>query len=81
MLDQPVDKARYEESMKRLYEIFSGISEATDQLSKWRCPYKNASSRCTAKFDCRNQYITPIPNDLPVCSGNDKIDYRSAWQV
>ena len=81
MTHQPIDRERYEASLTRLYDIFKGMSETTDAVSKWRCPYKNVSSRCTAKFKCRNQYFTLIPTDLPVCYGNDKIDYRDAWDL
>ena len=78
---QEVDKERYESSVTRLYDIFKGMSETVDEVAKWRCPYKDAKSRCTAKFDCRNQHFTNVPNELPVCTGSDNLDYRSAWQL
>ena len=81
MAHQPIDKRRYEASLGRLYDIFKGMSDTADEVSQWRCPYKNVESRCTAKFSCRNQHFTNDPVDLPICTGSDKIDYRSAWEV
>ncbi len=66
--------------MERLFDIYSGISEKADQVMRGRCPYKDARSRCTAQFDCRNQFFTKNPLDKPVCAGSDRIDYRSAWR-
>ena len=81
MAHQTIDKRRYEASLDRLYNIFKGMSDTADEVSQWRCPYKNVESRCTAKFSCRNQHFTNIPDDLPICTGSDKLDYRSAWEV
>ena len=78
---QRFDRRRYEASLNRLYDIFKGMSDTADEVSQWRCPYKNVESRCTAKFSCRNQHFTNIPDDLPICTGSDKLDYRSAWEV
>lgn len=75
------DQARLRETMGRLYEIYRGISEKAGQVIATRCPYKNAQSRCTANFGCRNQFMTKVRGDLPVCAGSDKLDYRSAWDV
>jgi hypothetical protein len=75
------EEARLRESMTRLYEIYRGISEKAAQVIVTRCPYKNAQSRCTANFGCRNQFVTKVPGALPVCAGSDKLDYRSAWDV
>ncbi len=77
-MSQEVDKERYQASMDRLQEIFRDISETVERVSAWRCPYKNAQDRCTAPFGCRNQAKTP--GELPVCTGSDKLDYRSAWE-
>jgi hypothetical protein len=77
-VSQEVDKERYQSSMDQLQEIFRDIAETVDQVSAWRCPYKNAQDRCTAPFGCRNQSRTP--GELPVCTGSDKLDYRSAWE-
>ena len=45
-----------------------------------RCPYKNRLDQCTAQFGCRNQRKPRNPGELRVCGGDDKIDYRSAWE-
>ena len=78
---QPADSARLRESMARLFDIYRDISEKADEVIAHRCPYKNAQSRCTASFGCRNQYFTKVPRDLPICTGSDKLDYRSAWDA
>ena len=36
---------------------------------------------CTAQFGCRNQRKPRDPGELRVCGGDDKIDYRSAWET
>ncbi len=76
----PVDSAKLQESMERLYSIFTEISDVTQESVKTRCPYKDASVRCHANFGCANQFFTRLPADLPVCTGSDKIDYRPAWR-
>lgn len=75
-----VDPERFRASMERLFQIYSDISGKADEVMQSRCPYKDARSRCTAQFDCRNQFFTKNPMDKPICAGSDRIDYRSAWQ-
>ncbi len=65
--------------MERLFAIYSDISDRADEVMKSRCPYKDARSRCTAQFECRNQFFTKNATEKPVCAGSDRIDYRSAW--
>ena len=67
-----VDK--YQTSIKRLEAIYKDINTTVVEVSKWRCPYKNAQDLCTANFGCRN-------NDEGKCIGSDKLDYRSAWEL
>lgn len=81
MTDQRIDKERYQVSLDLLYGIFRGMSQTADEVSQWRCPYKNVYSRCTARFKCRNQHFTNVPEELAICTASDKIDYRDAWQV
>lgn len=81
MVNDKVDKEQYETSIAHLNEIFRGISDSATQVSTWRCPYKNAMGRCTAKFGCRNQSHTKEPDELAICSGSDYLDYRNAWEV
>lgn len=73
------DTERYRGSMERLFEMYREISEKADNVMESRCPYKDARSRCTARFECRNQFFTKDPSQKPVCAGSDRIDYRSAW--
>ena len=76
-----VDVDAANRSISRLQSIFRDIATTAEESFRERCPYKNAQSRCTAKFGCGHQYFTQIPTDLPVCTGSDKLDYRSAWQI
>ena len=76
-----IDKKRYQTSVARLESIFRDISETTNQVSTWRCPYKNAHDECTAKFGCQNQRRKNIKYKLPLCVGSDKLDYRTAWEI
>ncbi len=81
MSNKPADKNRYNESIVRLYEIYTGISQTVDSNSKWRCPYKNVKDECTADFGCRNQKRVDQQSDVLVCTGNDKLNYRDAWET
>ena len=74
-----VDVERFRASMNRLYNIYSEIALKADRVMENRCPYKDARSRCSAQFGCRNQFFTKDPMDKPVCAGSDRIDYRAAW--
>ncbi len=75
-----VEAAR--KSMARMANIFAEIAQHAEDKSLTRCPYKDARSRCTAKFGCRNQHFTKNPLDQPVCTARDgDLDYRSAWEV
>ena len=76
-----VDRARYEASVERLYNIFKDISATVGEVSSWRCPYKNVENRCTASFGCRNQDRSVPPGELYVCTGSDNLDYRNAWEI
>jgi hypothetical protein len=78
---QRVDPERYRRSLERLTEIFRGISETVNVVSTYRCPYKNARDRCTAQFGCRNQDRSVNPGELYLCTGDDNLDYRSAWET
>lgn len=78
-MGQQIDEQRYRDSVARLERIFRGISETGSEVSTWRCPYKNVQNRCTALFGCRNQLR--VPEELPICTGSDDLDYRNAWQV
>lgn len=79
--EQGVDKERYRASMGRLDAIFRGVSDTVTEVSRWRCPYKNAQNRCTAQFGCRNQQRKVPKGELYICVGDDNLDYRSAWEI
>jgi|TARA_B110000263_G_scaffold92501_1_gene80875 hypothetical protein len=77
--DSNLDYEKARTSLDRLYNIYKDIASTADEVMQTRCPYKDASSRCTAKFGCRNQFFTSDPTSLPACAGSDQIDYREAW--
>ena len=77
-----VDVEAARKSMARMANIFAEIAKHAEDSSLGRCPYKDARSRCTAKFGCDNQHFTKNPLDPPVCTAKDgDLDYRSAWQI
>ena len=80
-MEQRIDKDRYRASLARLEDIFRDMSNTANEVSAWRCPYKNADDRCTAGFGCRNQDRMVPENELFVCLSDDKLDYRSAWET
>lgn len=75
------DPERYRRSVELLTGIFRGISEKVNEVSVWRCPYKNAQDRCTAEFVCRNQNRAVSPGELYCCESSDSLGYRSAWET
>ncbi len=68
-------------SIVRLQGIYKDIAENAEKSMLNRCPYKDAKTRCTAKFGCRNQHFTENPAEKPICTAADGLDYRSAWEV
>jgi hypothetical protein len=75
-----VDAAAVAASFERLSVIFTDMMTTVEQVSRYRCPYKNRDGRCTAAFGCRNQRRPTEPGGRRVCGGDDKLDYRSAWE-
>jgi hypothetical protein len=80
----------WQERLDRMTELFGSMIGVVDDLSTRRCPYKNRLDQCTAHFGCRNQRRPPSPPDvhaqgrdsgLKLCAGDDKLDYRNAWEV
>ena len=70
-----------QKSLDRLTEILSAIVVQADEQSLTRCPYKNARDSCTAQFGCRNQRKRTVEGERRlVCVGDDKLDYREAWE-
>ena len=78
----PLDVEAARASMTRMANIFADIAKHAEDSSLTRCPYKDARSRCTAKFACRNQHFTKNPLNPPICTAKDgDLNYRSAWEV
>jgi hypothetical protein len=73
-----IDRGEYQKRLDSLSEILQGIAQHAAELSAGRCPYKDRHDRCTAQFGCRNQRREG--GSLPRCAGDDKLDYRSAWE-
>jgi hypothetical protein len=77
---QKVDPERYQRSLNQLTELFASMVVHADELSQCRCPYKNRLNQCTANFGCRNKRKPLDVGSLPICAGDDKLDYRGAWE-
>ena len=75
-----IDEREYRERLEQITDLFSRMIQRAGELSTERCPYKNRLDQCTAKFGCRNQGKPPTKGGLLVCTGDDKLDYRSAWE-
>ena len=78
---QKIDAAEYRKRIDKLSEIYAGIAAHADEQATYRCPYKNRFDECTAKFGCRNQRKPGSQGGLLRCGGDDKLDYRSAWET
>ena len=79
-MSEQIDPEAYRERLDRITELYSTMMTTVGDLSTRRCPYKNRFDQCTAKFGCRNQRKPDVPGDLKRCAGDDKLDYRSAWE-
>ena len=78
---QKIDPAEYQKRLDRITEIFTGLVVHAGELSTMRCPYKDRFDCCTASFGCRNKRKPRAAGELPVCAGDDKLDYRGAWDT
>ena len=78
---EAIDPAEYQERLDRIGDIFSSMMTTVADLTGRRCPYKDRFDRCTAQFGCRNQRKPEDPTQLKRCGGDDKLDYRSAWET
>jgi hypothetical protein len=76
-----IDPAAYQERLERIGELFSTMMATVTELSTRRCPYRDASDNCTAQFGCRNQRFPEGKGGPKLCGGDDKLDYRSAWET
>jgi len=78
---EKIDPHEYQKRLDRLTEILGPIIAHADEVSTRRCPYKNRFDQCTAHFGCRNKRKPQVPGGLPVCAGDDKLNYRKAWET
>jgi hypothetical protein len=78
---EPIDPEAARRSFDRLSAIFGEMMITVADVSTHRCPYKDKTDRCTAKFGCRNQRRPSEPGGLRICGGDDRLDYRSAWET
>ena len=78
---QKIDKDEYQKRLDRITELFSEMMVHADEQATYRCPYKNRFDECTAKFGCRNQRKPREKDGLMLCGGDDKLDYRKAWET
>jgi hypothetical protein len=80
-MSERIDPEAYRERLERITELYSSMMTTVGDLSTRRCPYKNRFDQCTAQFGCRNQRKPEVAGGLKQCGGDDKIDYRSAWDT
>ena len=78
---EQIDPVAWQQRLDRLGDIFGSMIEVVTEQATHRCPYKNRFDQCTAQFGCRNQRKPRNPGELKVCRGDDKIDYRPAWDT
>jgi hypothetical protein len=79
-LMQNIDRSEYQKRLDMLSDILRGIAEHAGEVSQGRCPYKNKRDECTAQFGCRNKRKPIQLQGLPGCAGDDKLNYRNAWE-
>jgi hypothetical protein len=77
----PIDPVAWQQRLDRVSELLSSMIETATEQATYRCPYKNRFDQCTAQFGCRNQRTPRNPGELKVCGGDDRIDYRPAWET
>jgi hypothetical protein len=75
-----IDRDEFQKRLNEITELFASIVSHADEVSRYRCPYKNRLDQCTAHFGCRNKRRPKAPGELPSCASDDKLDYRSAWE-
>ena len=77
---QKIDSEAHRQRIDRLGAIFADIAGRAEEISKFRCPYRDRLDRCTGKFRCRNQETTE-EGDVLRCTHDGHFDYRSAWET
>lgn len=78
---QKIAKEEYRKRLDKITELFASIVGHADEQAAYRCPYKNRFDQCTAKFGCRNQRKPREKGKSLMCGGDDKLDYRGAWDT
>jgi len=78
---QKIDKEEYQKRLDAISTIVADMMRHVDVVSQERCPYKNRLDQCTAQFGCRNQRTPEVAGEPFLCVGDDKLDYRSAWET
>ena len=85
-----LDVDAWQQRLDRLSAVLAPIADHATTQATWRCPYKNRHDRCTAAFGCRNQrrpadedplFEAGADRSLFLCASDDKLEYRSAWEV
>jgi hypothetical protein len=76
---QKISQEEFQKRLDQISELFAAMVAHADHQSTLRCPYKNRFNQCTASFGCRNKRKPDAEGGLPVCAGDDKLNYRSAW--
>lgn len=79
--DDEITQEAVQQRLDRISSMFGSMMGTVEELTSQRCPYKNKHDRCTARFGCRNQRKPPVKGELMICGGDDKINYKSAWET
>ncbi len=80
-MPEQLDQAAYQRRLDRMTALYAGMIDTVSEVSTRRCPYKDRFGRCTAGFGCRNQRKPPVKGERMICAGDDKLDYRRAWDT
>ena len=75
-----IDPKEYQKRLDKITSMLGDIVRHADIQAQSRCPYKNRHDECTAQFGCRNQRKIEEREGALLCVGDDKLDYRSAWE-
>ena len=78
---QKIDPQQYQKRLDHITELVTAMVVHADELSKRRCPYKNRLNQCSALVGCRNKTKPVEAGGPPICAGDDKLDYRGAWET
>ena len=80
-MSETIDAGAYQARLERISELLNSMMVTVADLSTRRCPYRNRFDQCTAQFGCRNQRRPSEPGELKLCGGDDRLDYRGAWET